>query len=573
MLSQTRLMEILGNAGLNKTPEVNTSQPDKINYILNTIKQNKSTEEISQDTSMDLSKQVGVEYKIKELDASKGIGYNVGALAENTLKSGGQYLKDTMGVFIHPIKTAKNLGNLALGVIDGISELAGWDLFTGEQDKTQYVKAVWTYFKNRYGSVDNAAKTITYDPVGFLSDLSTVLSGGSAIAGKVSKTSKVSKVADTAWDISKALKLTSSAVDPLEITARTIGGAVSKIKSAKLKVDDISEAIPLQEKIFKETQADIMHMPESQIETMINNGYLPKNPFKESPKTYKKRIATELDDVTKQLWELKNSPEFKSSKIAKTDITSKFQEIKTKGAPIIDTTTGEVIGRTKPLVKVITKDGIPTEVPLGGVASGTINAINKEIDNITSLGKQSISDLLDMKTRLNNSAYTGKWVLKDTAIADAARYMSNAINDVIREKYPEIAGKIEPLNAKVSTLTNLNNFIDKASKINTAKYTAWGKIKNVLPFALTGGIAWGGIKGLATVAVTIPIAYKVIGWIDNPVTQLWLKSPESLKKFNQMASNPNKLVKFLNTVVSNPQYQNSAASLDRLLDNIEDTTE
>lgn len=142
-------------------------------------------------------------------------------LPANFLPSAGKFVGDITQAIAHPIETVKGLGNIALG--------AAQKAIPGEQGKEQYADAVGQFFKNRYGGLDKLKETIINDPVGFASDLGTVLTGGGAIASKVGTVSKLGKVAEVGNIINKAGK----AIEPLSAVTKATGSVLNKATAGK----------------------------------------------------------------------------------------------------------------------------------------------------------------------------------------------------------------------------------------------------------------------------------------------------------------------------------------------------
>ena len=94
----------------------------------------------------------------------------------NIPNSAAQFASDMVAPFMDPIGTAKNIGNIGVGAIQ--------KLIPGEQSSEPYADAVGGFFSERYGGWDNVKRTMAEDPVGFLADISTVLTGGGALAAK-----------------------------------------------------------------------------------------------------------------------------------------------------------------------------------------------------------------------------------------------------------------------------------------------------------------------------------------------------------------------------------------------------
>lgn len=128
---------------------------------------------------------------------------------QNLPSSAMQFGKDVVEPFLSPIETAKSVANLGqsvlgkVGLTDADPELAN---------------QVGQHFVNRYGSIDNAMRTFSTDPVGMASDAAGLLTGGGALAAKVaSKAPRIARVA-------QAVESTGRFVDPLNLAAKTVTG-------------------------------------------------------------------------------------------------------------------------------------------------------------------------------------------------------------------------------------------------------------------------------------------------------------------------------------------------------------
>ncbi len=103
--------------------------------------------------------------------------------------------KSLFSAVTHPINTIKGVGNAFAG---GIEE--GYNALVGEagahNKQTETFDALKKALSDRYGSLENAQRTATNDPVGFGADVFTILEGGAAVLGKTAELGNiVSKVA------------------------------------------------------------------------------------------------------------------------------------------------------------------------------------------------------------------------------------------------------------------------------------------------------------------------------------------------------------------------------------------
>lgn len=137
-----------------------------------------------------------------------------GMAMDNFVPSAKQFGSDIVQPVMHPVETAKSLGNLGLGIIQKI--------IPGEQESEKYADAVGQYFAERYGGVDELKRTMATDPFGFLADASAVLSGGGTLAAKIpGLAGKIGKMTATAG----------RAIDPMMAPIHAAKG-VAKIPGA-----------------------------------------------------------------------------------------------------------------------------------------------------------------------------------------------------------------------------------------------------------------------------------------------------------------------------------------------------
>jgi hypothetical protein len=127
---------------------------------------------------------------------------------KNVPSSARQFGNDIIQPFIHPIKTAKSIGQLISGTVQLFTE--------GEQENEALARAVGDFYKQRYGSLEQIKQTLATDPVGLLSDLSVVLTGGGTLAAKLpAAAGNVGKIASTVGKV----------VDPINVAAKGVAAA------------------------------------------------------------------------------------------------------------------------------------------------------------------------------------------------------------------------------------------------------------------------------------------------------------------------------------------------------------
>ena len=111
--------------------------------------------------------------------------------------------------FIHPIETAKSLGELGGGVLQHLNLMPG----------TEYqpaADAVGKFLMDRYGSIDAIKNTLATDPVGLAADVSMVLTGGGFGAARLPGiVGRVGEIAGEAGRLVNPLTAAGAAVAPV----------------------------------------------------------------------------------------------------------------------------------------------------------------------------------------------------------------------------------------------------------------------------------------------------------------------------------------------------------------------
>lgn len=144
--------------------------------------------------------------------APQGHDFNAMNMIKNVPSSGAQYVENMATAIASPVETAKAIGNLFLGAVQ--------KLYPGEQEAEKYADAFANAMKERYGSWDNAKRTLENDPVGLLGDVSSFLIPAGAMGKLASANSMVRKAGDITSKVG-------AAIDPLNIVANPVisGGA------------------------------------------------------------------------------------------------------------------------------------------------------------------------------------------------------------------------------------------------------------------------------------------------------------------------------------------------------------
>ena len=129
---------------------------------------------------------------------------------KNLPSSAVQLAKDVTYPIRHPIETAQSLTSLGKGIVKLI---APGEPTTYDKDE-EAAKAVGKFFADRYGSFDAFKQSFATDPLGVLSDVAIVFTGGAGLAAKVP-----SVAGKTTQTISKI----GTAIDPVLGGAKLVG--------------------------------------------------------------------------------------------------------------------------------------------------------------------------------------------------------------------------------------------------------------------------------------------------------------------------------------------------------------
>jgi len=118
--------------------------------------------------------------------------------AKNIIPSAMQLGSDIAQPFMHPIQTAKSIKDLGSSIFSLIQP--------EEQGNEQLARDVGTFFADRYGGLENLKKTMATDPMGLLSDISIVLTGGATLVPKLAGTTgSIAKVASKVGAVASAI--------------------------------------------------------------------------------------------------------------------------------------------------------------------------------------------------------------------------------------------------------------------------------------------------------------------------------------------------------------------------------
>lgn len=133
--------------------------------------------------------------------------FSTGKAISNIIPSGIQFGKNIVQPFVSPAETFQGLMNLTTG---GLTKILPESVL--QKARPEAVKAgqealagTGQYLKERFGGGENILKTIESDPVGALADISTVLTGGGALATRVAPASRAAQTLTRAGTLTNPL--------------------------------------------------------------------------------------------------------------------------------------------------------------------------------------------------------------------------------------------------------------------------------------------------------------------------------------------------------------------------------
>lgn len=109
-----------------------------------------------------------------------------------------------------PVQTTKSVLDLGAGMLQNLLPESLVQLIGEDKASRQVAGQVGQFYKQRYGTEEGFKQALAKDPAGVMADLSTILTGGAAIAPKA---------------VSAPLKAAASMVDPLQLAAKGAGKA------------------------------------------------------------------------------------------------------------------------------------------------------------------------------------------------------------------------------------------------------------------------------------------------------------------------------------------------------------
>jgi archaellum component FlaC len=148
-----------------------------------------------------------------------GYGEMMGQAVQNIIPSATNMATGLYQAVTNPVQTVSGLLDVGAGalqkalpkpVVDFVNQFESNP--EAAQRAMDAATAVGGVMKERYGSVEGIKNTIATDPVGAMGDLSTLLGGGAALAGRIPLAGKVASTLSTASDLTNPITLAGKGV-------------------------------------------------------------------------------------------------------------------------------------------------------------------------------------------------------------------------------------------------------------------------------------------------------------------------------------------------------------------------
>jgi hypothetical protein len=164
------------------------------------------------------------------------------AAASNVVESGGKFLSGIYEAVTNPVQTVTGLLDLGAGALQNVLPKRVVDFVNqfdanpqAAQRAVETANAVGGIYKDRYGSYEGIKRTFAEDPVGAVSDLSTLLSGGAAATARVAPAASKA-LATAATFTNPAAPIAKAAEYGIGMAAKGTGNVIDSLSGRKAEV-------------------------------------------------------------------------------------------------------------------------------------------------------------------------------------------------------------------------------------------------------------------------------------------------------------------------------------------------
>lgn len=381
-----------------------------------------------------------------------------GEAVSNIPPSAGRLAKGIVAPIIHPVETIEGLSRMMRGGF-GISpeEKPAWE-------------ATKQFFVDRYGSEEALKKTIAEDPVGFVTDVSTILTAGGGLAAKIpGVVGKVGKTARTVGEV----------VNPVTLAGKVVGKATAPIRE---KASDY-----LTQSAFKIPPSVKMGKKEEMVGTIQKYGLTPRRKGIE-------KLNSLVDDLKIHAEQLELDASLRGGARIPTD---------------------DVVTRAiDPLISKWKNSDLPADY-VNVLEKYRLNVINQKKPDM------SLSEIIDLKRNLQNQLkpiFAKEMRInsgfKESVIEEAKHTLELEVKRQIEAIIPEYAD----VNSEIHKLLKVKPFVEQAAN-RISNYNVL-RLTDIL-FGIGGYSATGDpMHALAAAAVSriiaSPTAWAKVGNVSLP---------------------------------------------------------
>jgi hypothetical protein len=384
------------------------------------------------------SKPIGfAETSAQDIDLS-GIKTDIKTAIGNVPKSGARFIEDLITPYLHPIETAKAVGNLGIGAVE--------KLIPGKQEKEKFADDLVSFIKERYGSPEAFKSTLIEDPVGVVADIAGLISGAGAAVKGVGAVSKVQRISD----VGKAITKVGTSLEPVSAVGKAGKAAAGKFISPERPSKMFMESAKFSTVLSDKDRLKIT-------ETALKNSIMPNSKGLDKLRRGINAFNDEIDSLI-------DAAQISGARIPVKRLLRNFrsltkEKLATSGKPIqaqrqINNIRRQIVEANRRLGR---KELTPTE------AQNLKKSIYKETETHYSNVRQSPASI------------------------EAQQAVAKAAKESLEEIFPEIG----ELNKKEGALIELRNAIEKSSnRIGNRDFAGLG----ITAKAGTGGVI-GGVPG------------------------------------------------------------------------------
>ena len=406
-------------------------------------------------------------YKSSE-PKQEGHDFSVGNMVSNIPGSAVQLVKDMAQPILHPIDTVEALGKLGSGLGQKLAASGEEHAVLSNPENVATVDAMGAAMQERYGGWDEIKRTAEQDPVGILSDVAGLMTGGATIAAKAP--GKVGALAAKAGTMGKAIDPVNMAINSGKAVAKTVPDHIpAKLYESAAKFG--TTLTPEQRSSMTQTALKEQIMPTQKGLDKLND-----------------LVTSEMDQVDAIL----QTAKAEGKTVHKSKLLSRARQARNRVSKI---TTPDSAKRIKQVDDVINSFGRQW----------------KDIDVLSPTQAQTLKRELDKVLRWDK-----KQLQSQIGTSDAQFAVRTAAKDALEEMDPAVAGH----NRRAGDLIELR---DKGLERSAARIENHNPVSLTQTVGATGGAASAGIPGA--------VGGAALGWLNGPKAQAHIAlTLDALKK-------------------------------------------